>query len=330
MVDVEKPTGVDIPEATQDTPSEKPTEISDSSSNDEAAQKATDEAGHGSEQSSDETPVTPSEGGEQSSGQQKDVFQVGEKTYTKADLDRLENDAGKVGKFQRDRDMTDRVLQGLAGQIKGMGLDVDNNFNIIKPQQQGPTEQELVSAAMAGDEAAFNTLRERDRQKTQHETMQNFTQLNDQKEVLNYVRTNYSDLYTKDDKGNILKDAKGNDLVNPDSPISREAQTILNENPQLAHPTQMKLVAQLAQARLNEKNLGKVEKGIRTKAQQRFNEGSASATATPSSGGQTEDLSGLLSADQIRVSVKGLGGDAKRLGAIIKKAQANQGRYIVE
>lgn len=283
------------------------------------------EAGNESGQSSGEHSAEHSEGQEQSSGQQQDKFQVGDKVYSKEQaMDIL----SKSERFQGDRDRAEQALSNFVGQVKGLGYNVDDGFNITQQSAQGPTEQELAEAAAAGDVTAFNALREKDRNTVKSELAQQYNEAQTQQEMISSVKRNYPEFYKRDAQENILRDTNGRELIDFDSPLTKEAQSIVGKEPLLSNPKFAGVVAKLAQANLNEKNFSKVEGGIRRNAQQRF-QASASNAAAGSSGGSSDDLPGLLTDEQMVVT-KAFGQDPARIGRIIQKAQANKGRFVIE
>uniref|UniRef100_A0A6H1ZBV2 Uncharacterized protein n=1 Tax=viral metagenome TaxID=1070528 RepID=A0A6H1ZBV2_9ZZZZ len=316
----------------QDTTSDSKADINADQTT-EAGNEAKD-AGDTSE-SAAETSAETSDAGGQASGKEGAVsdagavksFEIGGKVYTEAELN---ENLQKIGRYQGDRDRAEKALENIVAGIRTQGYEVDPQTRQIYRLQAQPApqqRQELLEAAAAGDTNALNTLLEVERRETASAIFQGVQAYQTDAETLGKVATEYPEFYKKDGTGNIVKDQNGINVIDYDSPLSREAAKILEANPGLGTPKGMMTVGELAKARLLKNGLPKLKQQIVDKAQQRLAQTASTATGSPggseASAGETMELT----AEQKRINTK-LGVSNDRVIKAIQRANKTGGYEI--
>jgi hypothetical protein len=245
-------------------------------------------------------------------GKSDDSFHVGTKTYSRVEA---EEALSKLNKFQGDRDRSESALRKMVENLNAQGFQVSEDLRVSKVETKPTvTKKELISRATAGDEQAMEDLLAQERQEVLAETTKTSGSIRTTEKILEHIHKFYPGMYNEDG------------TPNPESPISQEAQKIINQFPQLGTTQSLPAVAKMAQNNLTINNLASHDQKVRDEAIRKLAKSSGKAISAPADGVPAEDLSNLLSSEQTRV-IKRLGSDPNRVARIIKKAQQGKGGY---
>lgn len=243
------------------------------------------------------------------SGKADDAFHVGTKTYSRKEV---EESLGKLNKFQGDRDKSEAALRKMVENLAEQGFQVSEDLKVSKIEAKPTASRaELISRATAGDEQAMADLLEMTEQAALQNTAKMHGSIRSKEKMLEHVHKFYPDMYNEDG------------TPNADSPISQEAQKIINQYPQLGTIESLPALAKMASDRLIINSLGSHDQKVRDEAVRSLAKSSGKAISAPADGAPAEDLSNLLSPEQSRV-VNKLGSDPGRVARIIKRAQQSK------
>lgn len=267
-----------------------------------------DDAGNASDDPSD-TGGSDSPGEGTPSGKADDTFHVGTKSYTRKEV---EESLVKINKFQGDRDKSESALRKMVENLNEQGFQVSEDLKVSKIETApSVTKDELISRATAGDEQSMKDLLALQTKETLSEMAKAQGSTRSTEKILSHIHKFYPDMY--DDAGN----------PNPDSPISQEAQKIINQFPHLGSIQSLPALAKMASDRLVINSLGSHDQKVRDEAIRSLAKSSGKAISAPADGAPAEDLTNLLSSEQTQV-VRKLGGDPNRVARIIKRAQQSK------
>jgi len=242
-------------------------------------------------------------------GKADEQFHVGTKSYSRKEA---EEALIKLNKFQGDRDKSEAALRKMVENLNEQGFQVSEDLRVSKiDTKPSVTKDELISRATAGDEQSMRDLLALERQETLAETSKTHGSIRTTEKILEHIRKFYPEMYNEDGTPNI------------DSPISQEAQKIINQFPHLGAPNLLPALAKMAQNNLTINSLGSHDQKVRDEAIRNLAKSSGKAISAPADGVPAEDLSSLLSSEQSRV-VRKLGGDPNRVAKIIKRAQQSK------
>ena len=242
-------------------------------------------------------------------GKADEQFHVGTKSYSRKEV---EEALTKLNKFQGDRDKSEAALRKTIESLSEQGFQVSEDLKVSKIETKpSVTKDELISRATAGDEQSMRDLLALERQETLAETTKTHGSIRTTEKILEHIRKFYPEMYNEDGTPNI------------ESPISQEAQKIINQFPHLGALNLLPALAKMAQNNLTINSLGSHDQKIRDEAIRNLARSSGKAISAPADGVPAEDLSSLLSPEQSRV-VKRLGTDPNRVAKIIKKAQQSK------
>jgi len=256
---------------------------------------------------------------EQKTTDQKEVeIEVDGKKYNLQDAQAA---LEKTRRHQGERDKAESTLQKFVSQAVNNGFDVDENFNLVKKQQESnkvdvkKAKKELIQNALAGDEEAMEKLLEINSLETAGMIENNWDRKAKQTKLLEKTISDYPGMFKEDGS------------FDESSDLYKTGIEVVKENPQLYSKENIPLIAEMAEARLLKKNLPRIEQDIKNKSMEKQKQTNSLAVGTPNSGVSTEQANPEISKEQASWGMK-FGVSPDRLSKVVARAKKENGMYI--
>lgn len=252
-------------------------------------------------------------------------IKIGDKEYT---VEQAQLAMEKVNRYQGDRDRAEATLEKFVANLYKQGYSVDKDFNVV-PIKQEPKPQidksQLAQLAIAGDPEALQKLLEITQQETIQTVTNGIQRETSVRGIVESVSKSYPEFYLKDDKGEFVRSPEGALVPNENSPIFKEAVSILEKNPHLNSIQALPVLAEMAESRLFKKKFPKMEQEIIDSVHNRGKviEGRSVLPSSPDNG--TE----VVQVDQAVANAgQNLGIPKDRISKVIARGQKQGGYYL--